>query len=222
MRTRSGNVSYGFKGQMMTRSGRVFFGYLHPRSTGRILPVISTELLKDSEEVSCVDDSDEDSDDENRFFVVKYDEEKRAPPSIITVFPFSELVEKHIVAGTNEWQKIDVDGRSELNEQSLRLRVFFGDKWSDPPFDINGGLLLRVSVGPDGTVGVAHVDDLRVTIGETLTALKIAFENEFFQTRHFRAIEIKGALALAEKKWADFVGEGVHTLSNPLVVALRS
>jgi hypothetical protein len=219
MKTRSGHVNRWYSsGGMRTRSGHVSYGYRRCRAKQA-----NDKANGDIEEVELEVEAEVDSDADDVFFMVTHQPKIEQPPSIITVFPFLELLEQHIVSGTQEWNQIDIDASvdaAELSKERLVLRVFFGNKWSDAPFNTSSGLLLRIHIA-NGTVAVAHVHDMRLTISDTLQAIKIAIKNEFFPTNHFRAIEIGGAVALPDKKWADFAQDGVHTLENPLVVALR-
>ncbi len=87
-------------------------------------------------------------------------------------------------------QPMNIFSEEHLNPHT-KLTVFYGNDWSTLPFLFHKGrALFKVFVGK--SVGVMHINHLDGTVGDSLEALKRAFENDFFATKGFTEITIEG------------------------------
>jgi hypothetical protein len=139
-------------------------------------------------------------------------------PSIISVFPFVSLLPDNcsIRKGT---QPMNIFSEEHLDPHT-KLRVFHGNDWSTLPFLFHkGSALLKVFVGK--SVGVMHINHLDGMVGDSLEALKRAFENDFFTTKGFTEITIEGSRVSLDERWRTYLMGRFFNLDDPVVLHVQ-
>ena len=139
-------------------------------------------------------------------------------PSSISVFPFVSLLPDNCSIRKG-MQPMNIFSEEHLNPHT-KLTVFYGNDWSTLPFLFHkGSALFKVFVGK--SVGVMHINHLDGTVGDSLEALKRAFENDFFATKGFTEITIEDSRVSLDECWRTYLMGRLFDLDNPVVLRVN-